>query len=355
MIMKKASKGVSILLLLVLMVIPFSAAFAAGPAGVTTTYLLPGSPLHVAIEGAGRVWVTLPAQNAIGRLEVTSPGMFNVQTYQLPTLASHPYDIVYAAGSVWVTENTGNKIARFDPVAETWMEYQIPTDASQPTGLTVLAGDPIQVWFCEQASSKLGLLTITAAGASHVAEFPLPWTGAELESVAATSSENVWFTAPGKSIVGQFALSAWPDPVEAFGWAPTGTGTRPHDIKIDGENLPWFTEPVSNRIGRVSPATTTNFEWYPVRTSQSGLMGLDIALGYVWFTEYYSGRVGQLQKVGFAGKIHEQPVPGVGSAPTDVAVGPDGCAWISASGVNTLVSWCPPYFRELYLPLIQRN
>ncbi len=144
------------------------------------------------------LWSLLPA-----------PPVF--QEFLLPTAGSQPYDIAYAAGSIWVSEYAGNKIARFDPVAGIWTEYPIPTPNSKPTGLTVLAGDPIQVWFCEQAGNKLGLLTIPAAGASQFAEFPLPWTGAELESIAATSSENVWFTAPGKSMVGQFALSFWPD------------------------------------------------------------------------------------------------------------------------------------------------
>ena len=216
MIMTKKLTSVSILLSLALMVIPFRAAFAAGSVSLVTEYPLPGSPLHVAVETSGRVWVTLPAENKIARLQVTSPGVYDVHTYQLPTPDSHPYDIVYAAGSVWVTEYTGNKIARFDPVAGTageWTEYTIPTTASHPTGLTVLPGDPIQVWFCEQASDKLGLLTITAAGASQFAEFPLPqaWAGAELENIAATSSENVWFTAPGRSGIVQFVLPLWPD------------------------------------------------------------------------------------------------------------------------------------------------
>ena len=298
-----------------------------------------------------------PRENAIARLQVTSLGVYDVHTYQLPTPDSHPYDIVYAAGSVWVTENTGNKIARFDPAAETWTEYTIPTTASHPTGLTVLPGDPIQVWFCEQARDKLGRLTITAAGASQFAEFPLfqAWAGAKLENIAATSSENVWFTAPGRSGIIQFILSYWPDPSMAFGFVPTGAGSKPHDIKIAGDNLPWFTEPGTNRIGRFVPATTTSFKWYSVSTPNSGLAGLELALGYAWFTEQLSGKVGQLQEINYEGKIRVQPLPGAAPAPSDIAMGPDGCAWVSASGANALMSWCPPYFRQFYMPLIQRR
>jgi len=336
-------------------------AFAANTVHPLTAYPVPGSPFRVAVQEPGRVWFTLPAQNAIGRLVVTTTGTYDVRSYQLPTAASQPYDIVYSAGLVWVTEQAGNKIARFDPLAETWTEYPIPTSNSQPTGIAVLAGDPVQAWFCEQEGNTLGQLTVTGAGVSQFAEFPLPLSGTDLESVAATSSENVWFTAPGRSLIGLFVLSLWlpprpgnPDPGGAFGFVPTGAGSRPHDIKLGAGNLPWFTEPTSNRIGRFSPATTTSFEWYPVQTLDSGLAGLDLALGYTWFTERNSGRIGRLQKVGFEGKIREVLLPGANPAPTDIAVGPDGCAWVSASGTHELVSWCAPYFEQVYLPLIRR-
>jgi streptogramin lyase len=207
--MKRVVVGVSILFALALLVGSFGPVLAADPVRLVTEYPLPGSPYRVAVEGAGRVWGTLPARNTIGHLVVAASGTPVFQEFELPTAGSHPYDIAYAAGSIWVSEYIGNKIARFDLLAGTWTEYPIPTQDSKPTGLTVLAGDPIQVWFCEQAGNKLGLLTITATGTSQFAEFPLPlaWSHAELENVAATSSENVWFTAPGRSGIGQFLLS----------------------------------------------------------------------------------------------------------------------------------------------------
>jgi streptogramin lyase len=363
MIMTRAHTSASILLSLMLMVISFGAVFAAGPDGLITEYPLTGSPYHVTAEGAGRVWVTLPARNAIGRLVVTTAGTSDFREFPLPTPGSHPHDIVSAAGSIWVSEYLGNKIARFDPVAETWTEYAIPTPASKPTGLTVLAGDPIQVWFCQQASDKLGLLKIPSVGVGEFFEFPLPlpWSGAQMENIAATSSSNIWFTTPGRKAIAQFSLPDWQiNPARGFDFEPTTTSlypapTSPYDIKIDGEGNPWFTEPNTNRIGRFNPATTTSFEWYPIQTPNSGLAGIDLALGAVWFTERTAGRMGQLLKVGFAGKVREQRLPGANPAPTDIAMGSDGCAWVSASGANALVSWCAPYVRQIYLPLIQRK
>jgi streptogramin lyase len=42
------------------------------PAPLLTEYPVPGSPLNVVVESPGRVWFTLPAQDAVGRLVVTS-------------------------------------------------------------------------------------------------------------------------------------------------------------------------------------------------------------------------------------------------------------------------------------------
>ena len=215
---------ICVLAVAVLLVCAISPAQAASPSPLMTAYPVPGSPFRVAVEQSGRIWVTLPAENAISRLVVTAPGVYDVKTYPLPTPASEPYDIAVAAGAVWVTERSGNQIARFDLLTELWTEYLIPTDASQPTGLAVLPGDPVQVWFCEQAGNKLARLLVPAVGPSAFDEFPLPWTGAAMmESVAAVSSEGVWFTAPGRSILGRFQLSKWrppdandPDPEALF-------------------------------------------------------------------------------------------------------------------------------------------
>jgi streptogramin lyase len=348
-----------ILFLVLFIVFPVPAALAADSAPLIVQYPVPGSPFRVAVEQSGRIWVTLPAENAISRLVVTAPGVYDVKTYPLPTTVSEPYDIAVAAGAVWVTERSGNQIARLDLLTELWTEYPIPTDASQPTGLAVLLGDPVQVWFCEQAGNKLARLLIPAVGTSAFDEFPLPWTGAAMmESVAAVSSEAVWFTAPGRSILGRFQLSKWrppdptsPDPGGAFYAASTIIGSKPYEVRLGADDMPWVTEPVYNRIGHFMPGTLTLFEWFAIPTAASGLAGIDVSAGYVWFTERDGDRLGRLRKVDFVSQVNEFSLPGSHPMPTDIAVAGDGCTWSAASGTNQVIGWCPPYFRFSYLPI----
>ena len=129
---------------------------------------------------------------------------------------------------------------------------------------------------------------------------------------------------------------------------------RPYAIKLDSVSQPWFTDPGGNRLGQWNSGTLTLFEWYPVPTADSELAGLDYARGYVWFTGKNSNRVGRLTTINFEPQWRLITLPAPGSTPTDIAVDAAGCAWIAASGVGQVVSWCPPYFRYTYLPGVYR-
>ena len=346
-------------------------AHAAPTFPIITEYLAGGSPFRVAVEAPGRVWYTLPAQNAIGNLVAALPSDYQVNAYPLPIADSEPYDIAYATGAVWVTERMGNKVARFDPVAASWTEYDIPTANSQPTGLIVLPGQPVQIWFAERAGNKLGLLAVADDLTGALVEFPLPagspYDNAEMEDVAATSGNAVWFTLPGSELTGRFNLSLWDpaNPTSAFAfqnprnypWLYPGKILRPWQIKLDGIGLPWITEPGTNQLMRFNPGTVVSWEHHPVLTPDSGLDGLyitqmDVATDdvMVWYTARTASRVGQLRRVNFRTLRSELPLPA--SAPTDIAVDADGCAWIAAGGTNSVVRWCAPYFWRAYLPLV---
>jgi streptogramin lyase len=131
--------------------------------GVFTEYHTGGgSPYRVCAQTSETVWFTLPAQNMLGRLNLT-PSV-SIQTFPLPHAGSHPYDIACAGGLVWLTELAGNRIAQFNPATSSWVEYPIDTLASQPTGLDVQPGDPTEVWFVERAGNKVGHLVVPVQG-----------------------------------------------------------------------------------------------------------------------------------------------------------------------------------------------
>jgi streptogramin lyase len=131
-------------------------------------------------------------------------------------------------------------------------------------------------------------------GSATFDEYALPIANAYPESVSATATEPIWFTAPGISKIGRFSRSYWPGSL-AFAFVPTGSDSQPWDIKVGPDGRPWLTEPYSNRVGKFIAGTFTYFIWYGLPVSGSTPYGLDIAQGAAWFTEKDGDRVGQLQ------------------------------------------------------------
>ena len=329
-----------------------AAAVRADGPPLLTEYPVPGSPLYVSVEAPGRIWFTLPDQNAIGRLIVTSTTDYSVVTYTVPTPNSQPYDLKYAGGVVWFTERNGNKIGRLDPGSGTIVEFSVPTLGSQPTGIDVLTGNPTTVWFTERTGNKLGRLVVTSTMDYSFAEFAFPdnYSNAQAEDIFVESAYSIWFTAPGVSRIGNLKPSIWPSQ-GAFAWVYTGGGSQPRAIKADGE-IAWFTEPTGNRIGQYFYTTITQLNWYTLPLTASDPYDLALWQGKVWFTESSGNRVGWL--IPNPRQFREFGLP-AGSAPKGLGVDGNGCVWVAESGRNRIAAWCPPYFRFVYLPLVMRN
>ncbi len=315
---------------------------------------VPGQPLDVAVEGPGKVWFTLPAQNAVGRLWVTSTTEYQVVTYTIPTANSEPSYLVYTDGIIWFTESAGNKIGRLEPGTGNIAEFSVPTSGSYPTGIDARnSGSQTHVWFTERDGNKLARLVFTSTENYTVTEYSLPsqFSNGQPQDLYIQNLDSIWFTAPGVNRIGNLKPSRWPSS-NAFVLVYTGGGSRPWSIKVDSDGFPWFTDVISNRIGQFFPQTTANFKWYTLPFPNSAPYDLAISSGAIWFTERDGNRVGQLNPN--TGAIREFGLP-AGSAPKGLAVDSSGCVWIAENGRGRIGRWCPPYFRFVYLPLVLRN
>jgi virginiamycin B lyase len=289
----------------------------------------------------------------IGRLIVTSTIEYQVITYTVPTGGSQPYDLVYADDVIWFTERAGSKIGRLDPAIGATSEFTIPTSSSQPTGIDIAPDDPKRIWFIEQSGDKLGQLVVTSTTDYAIIEYPLPasYPNAQPQDICVQNSDSIWFTAPGANRIFNFKPSYWPWN-SAFASVYTGGGSQPWAIKVDAAGYPWFTERIGNRIGQFFPQTIAYINWHTLAFVNSVPHDLDVAQGFVWFTERDGNRVGRLQPG--TGAMHEFGLA-AGSTPLGLAVDGIGCAWIAENGSSKIASWCPPYFRLVYLPAILRH
>lgn len=331
-------------------VVSFAEANAAPP--LLAEYPVPGNPHYVAVEAPGRVWFTLPDQNMIGRLVVTSTVEHEVITYTIPTAASEPYDLEYVGGAVWFTERAGNKIGRLDPTTGHVDEFPILTSDSQPAGIDAVPGSPMRVWFTEQGGNKLGQLVVTSTIDYAFTEYSVPVPNAEPQGICVENTNSVWFTAPGVKRIGNLNPSHW-KPEDAFTLISHSDMKQPWAIKRDdGSGYPWFTDLDGNQIGMFFPETTGDFRLYSLRSANSGPYDLAIGQGFIWFTERDGNRVGQ-RSTSPSAAIREFGIPA--ARPLGLAVDASGHVWIAESATGRIAEWRPPYFRFVFLPLVLKN
>jgi virginiamycin B lyase len=108
-------------------------------------------------------------------------------------------------------------------------------------------------------------------------------------------------------------------------------GVSPGAITAGPDAAMWFTEPTTNKIGRID--TAGGVREFPVPTLDS--QPFDIVLGpdnNLWFTEAVGGKIGRINPAGF---ITEFPIPS-GSLPQEITAGPDGALWYTLPEVNRL-------------------
>jgi virginiamycin B lyase len=249
-----------------------------------------GQPLFVAVDGAGKVWFTMPVTNTIGRYDPTNA---TVRQWTVPTIASGPWDLVVdSRGRVWFTEHYANKIGRFDPVSATFQEIATPAVNSNPYGITLDAAD--NVWFTENTDSVALIAQYTTAGVLNeyrIRNTPTAGTGLTPHLIALDPSGNVWWTEGWTHSIGTLNVAAAQPGTNAgvseyfySGSHTSGIGIDPHGGAV------WFDDSLQNVIGS-RPLGGGAFSLFPTPGGHPH-DGLNVdAGGRIWYDEEFSNRL----------------------------------------------------------------
>ncbi len=310
-----------------------------------------GAPRNV-IAGGGDLWFTAAGENAIGRLQYTSPVDYDYTFFSIPTTNSQPYDLAWDGSNVWFTQNAANKIGKLNPNSGVITEYVIPTANSQPTGISVHGTGLI--WFTQRAGNKLASFDPLS---ENFVEYAYTSAGALPEDVSTRgSSEFIWFSAPGLNRLVGFNRNTG-----EFKSVPTtqpGLGTfTPLQVDVDNGGNPWIST-AEGFLGRHAVATFQFFRWYHVAPADARIDGLffqPLSNGLrVWYTESNSGHAGQLTTTP-SGALRSNwrfPIAQSTSDLRGIAPATDGSVWIAARGDDAMLQWEPPFAFSLHLPII---
>jgi virginiamycin B lyase len=218
-----------------------------------------------------------------------------VSEWPVPTPQFARDPAVAPDGSIFIAVMHGNKVARFDPAAASFKEWDLPP-GHRPHGL--LVDRQGAVWTTGNGNGTIGRLD--------------PATGKmqELPTAAADSG--------------------------------------PHTLVItpDGGTI-WFTMQRGDRIGRLDTASG-RIQEYPTSGGPYGI-ALDPA-GRVWFCRMGEDRLGILDPA--RGTLAELVLP-AGSQPRRMAAAPDGTLWLTLYGSGRLIQVDPQarrVLREVELP-----
>ena len=155
----------------------------------------------IAFDKTGAIWFVELGADRIGRY---AGGHFT--EFPLPRPGVVPTNLaVDGAGRVWVTEQTANAVAVFNPADTTgqpWHEVPVPTAGSGPVGITVdQAGN---VWFTEITAGKIGLVP---TGTLTAVDFAIPTPDSAPEDIQIAPDGRIFFTERYGNKIGQITLS----------------------------------------------------------------------------------------------------------------------------------------------------
>jgi streptogramin lyase len=314
------------------------------PQGQVTEFQLPGAhpdPLAITLGKDGNLWIV--EWDRIGKM--TTAG----------TLSEYPLPFGYNSnvlgiapgpdGNIWFTEsrcpycdpsasgqtpNDGATIGKITP-AGAISEFTLPDYHAGPRGIT--AGPDGNLWFTEEVGNKIGRISPSGV----VVEFPLPVADSHPMGIATGSDGNLWFIeyqcvsdyyfggcGKGIEVIGKItpagAITEYPTSSGIGGGNGVGTVSI---VEAADHNL-WFTEPASNRIGRIThTGVITEFDIpahrpanYPPIFPDSDMAPMGIANGpdgNVWFVE---------ATLGFGGRVGKVDLGSTMATPTEATISP---------------------------------
>ncbi len=230
-------------------------------------------------------------------------------------------------GRIYIAVMAGNKIARFDPRTERFVEWELPRGA-QPHGLIV--DERGTVWYTGNGNGTIGELD-PATG--RVREHRTPSGGGGPHTLVLDPAGRIWFTGQRGDYVGR--LDRATGRITEY-----KTSGGPYGIAIDREGNVWFCRMGDDKLGRLDPRTGEMSELAMPSGSQPRRVaaGPD---GMLWVTLYGTGKLAQVDPAGRR-IVREWALPaGPSGGPYAVTVDGRGRVWANEIATDTVAMLDP--------------
>jgi virginiamycin B lyase len=229
-------------------------------------------------------------------------------------------------GNIYIAVMSGNRIARFDPRAQVFKEWDLPRGA-RPHGLLV---DPLgMVWYTGNGNGTIGRLD---PGTGAVTEYRAP-SGGDPHTLVLDERGVIWFTVNGADRIGR--LDTRSGAVTEY-----QTSGQPYGIALDRQGQVWFCQIRASKLGRLDPRTGQISELALPAGSMPRRMSA-APDGSLWVTLYGKGALLRLDPA-TSRVVKEYPLPaGSRGGPYAVNVDGGGFVWVNEINTDTVVRLDP--------------
>jgi virginiamycin B lyase len=259
-------------------------------------------PWSAVPDKAGNIWMpNYGRANTIARLD---PETGKIQEFKVPTDETAAIHSVFPApdGSVWMTEFSRSRLARWDPKTEMITEYPDPAPLANgrlPSHHTVRIGPDGMAWSSGQPVSrfdpKTGKYDYFSEGSY---------------GVMVDKDGNCWFTEYGKDgKIGRIDGKT----LKVQTWTPPPSTNNDNGqiysrrLQFDADGNVWFDESEGNNIAKFDPKTET-FKVYPLPGPKATPYAMNLDNNHnAWYSSEYTDVVGRLDTT--TGKVTEYPFP----------------------------------------------
>ena len=288
-----------------------------------------------------------------GGLSKLNPTTGALKTWRLPD-PTRPFIhevLPTPDGSVWLTIEAQNKVARFDPRTEKFQVFgdkyeavvpQLEANAPWPelrntpgdqTGAprrhTAVADLQGNIWSSGRPLAKLDPKT---------GEFKFFPEVPDCYGIAVDKEGNVWFAefnSRDHHSIGRVDVAT----NKITKWTPPNPGATPRRLKIDSQGMVWFGDYFGGNLTRFDPKAQT-FKVFKLPGPMPTPYGVAIDHNdNIWYASMYTDVMGQLDPR--TGKVTEYPSPYGEKGTRDMTEDSEGRIWYGAQ----------PYFRVGYIRL----
>jgi streptogramin lyase len=314
----------------------FSPGLSATPTDWTIAVNFIGgvSPIGVAIDGSGNVWVT---DDANGVLELSPTGsLVSPTTGFTGGGLSGPIAIaIDASGNVWVA-NRGGSVSEFRPNGSALSPSTGFTGGgiNQPNGIAIDASG--NAWVANLGNGSVSELSPNGSALSPSTGF----TGGGLAGpaqIAIDASGNVWVTDNTVNGVSELSPSGSPlSPVRFSG----GGISEPSGIAIDGGGNVWVTNRGNVSVSELSSngsalSPSTGFTGGGIGIANGTGIAID-GSGNVWVANFANGSVSELSSNGSALSPSTGFTGGGLRTPQGIAIDGGGDVWMPNTVSNSV-------------------